>query len=86
MTVYVDELRTPPVNAPATFRRAGFFCHMMADTDEELEAMATRIGLRKGWRHEDHYDLTWMRRIRAVRCGAVEVTARELVKIRKRGV
>lgn len=81
--IYVDELRTPPCFAPRCFLEAGNFCHLMADSDAELEAFARRLGLNKAWRHGDHYDLTPARRAKAVQAGAVEVTSRDLVRIRR---
>ncbi len=84
MTVYVDQLRPVPAYAPPPLLRAGLVCHMMADTDDELEDMAGRIGMRKSWRHGDHYDLTPARRSLAMRYGAVEVNGRSLAELRRR--
>lgn len=62
------------------------WCHMVSDTSaEELHEFAARLGLKRSWSQErpkasaHHYDLTPAKRIMAVRLGAVEVTARELV-------
>ena len=56
---------------------------MYADTLEELHAMAERIGMKKEWFQNKprllHYDLTPRRRVVAVRLGAIEQTAREMV-------
>ncbi|PZO72645.1 MAG: DUF4031 domain-containing protein [Mesorhizobium amorphae] len=41
MTVYVDDMRAP--------YRGMIMCHMMADTTEELLAMADRIGVSRRW-------------------------------------
>lgn len=60
------------------------WCHMIADTEGELHAMASRIGCRREWFQGDHYDLTPKRRAAAVAAGAVEVGRRELVAIRRR--
>lgn len=57
-------------------------CHMVADTDAELHAMAQRIGMQLAWAqkmdHENqyhhHYDLVASRRELAVQAGATEIT------------
>lgn len=41
MTVYVDDMRAP-------FGRMKM-CHMVADSDAELHAMAARIGVARRW-------------------------------------
>ena len=71
MAVYVDDMR-------AKFGRM-VMCHMVADTDEELHAMADRIGVARRWhqappKHESHYDIALSKRALAVQAGAVEVT------------
>lgn len=75
MTVYVDNMR-------AKFGRL-VMCHMVADSDEELHAMARRIGVARCWhqappKHESHYDIALTKRAAAVAAGAVEVTQRQL--------
>ena len=71
--VYVDPL------FPAGWRY-GPACHMVADSADELHAMAARLGLQRAWFQDrpgcPHYDLTTARRALAVRFGAVELTAR----------
>jgi len=52
---------------------------------EELHMFANKIGLKRSWFQSDprhcHYDLTTMRMInKAIRMGAKEVSARELIK------
>lgn len=54
-------------------------CHMIADTDEELHAMAAKIGVAKRWwqappSHDSHYDIALSMRAKAVAAGAVEIT------------
>lgn len=72
MTVYVDDMR-------AKFRRM-VMCHMLADTDEELHAMADRIGVARRWWQSpakssgSHYDIALSKRAEAVAAGAVEIT------------
>ncbi|KVD71816.1 hypothetical protein WK57_30465 [Burkholderia ubonensis] len=81
MTVYVDDMR-------AAYGRMKM-CHMVADTDEELHAMAARIGVAR--RHHQkpgtvhsHYDVCMSMRVRAVKLGAVEIDRRKLAEIIKR--
>jgi hypothetical protein len=88
MAVYVDPLRRA-VPREAEARRAGArsghrWCHMMADTLDELHALAETIGLRREWFQGDHYDLVPFRRARAVALGAIETTTRDLVRLRQR--
>lgn len=79
MSVYVDNLveGEPPWSGRAS-------CHMMADADWELEAMARKLGIPKHWRHKDHYDLSWRLRELAIGLGAIEVTSAFLVGLRRR--
>jgi len=81
MTVYVDNMR-------ASFGRM-VMCHMIADTEKELHAMAKQIGLWKRWYQGDHYDVSLTKRAEAVRRGAREITVRQLAMMvanRKRGL
>lgn len=66
MTVYVDSMRAP-------FGRM-LMCHMIADTEAELHAMADRIGVARRWYQGDHYDIAQSKRRLAVEAGAVEIT------------
>jgi len=88
MTVYVDDMYLP-ADVPNGGRVVrGVWCHMQADTREELDAMADRIGLRRSWiQYPDtpwrrHYDLTKTKRALAVQAGAVEVGMTELAGMR----
>lgn len=82
MTVYVDNMR-------AKFGRM-IMCHMIADSDEELHAMAARLGLKRAWHQappkasHSHYDISLSVRARAVAAGAVEITWRQLAFMRRR--
>ncbi len=75
MTVYVDDMR-------AQFGRM-VMCHMLADSDEELHAMADRIGVARRWWQSpertsgSHYDIALSKRAAAVAAGAVEITWRQ---------
>lgn len=78
MTVYVDNMfRRQDVKNGRNLVR-GTWCHMMADTHEELEAMARLIGMRPEWiqypgTYKEHYDVTKERRALALKNGAVEL-------------
>ena len=76
MAVYVDDAR----------HRYGrmTMCHMLADTEAELHAMADAIGVARRWYQGDHYDVCLAKRAEAVSLGAVEVTQREIAMIRRR--
>lgn len=74
--VYVD-------NMQASYGRM-IMCHMAADTEAELHAMADKIGIQRKWFQGDHYDICKAKRTLAVKYGAKEVTKRELCKIARR--
>lgn len=74
MSVYVDDMR-------ASFGRM-VMCHMIADTTEELLAMADKIGVQRKWiqkagTHYEHFDIALNKRALAVQHGAIEITWRE---------
>ena len=56
----------------------------VADSAEELHAMAKNIGLQRSWFHKDHYDVCMSMRAQAVAAGAKEITTREMVHVRRR--
>jgi hypothetical protein len=64
-------------------------CHMLADTDDELHAMATQIGVARRWhqappKHDSHYDIALSKRALAVKSGAIEITLRQLATMNLR--
>jgi chromosome condensin MukBEF complex kleisin-like MukF subunit len=73
MACYVDSVRSYP-EAGLRFTE---FCHLLADTREELHALADELGIPRRffqdhpWRW--HYDVPRHLRDRAVELGAVEV-------------
>lgn len=84
MSVYVDDLRPVGSYSSSYFGyRILSSCHLMADSGEELEWIRKELGLRPGWRHGDHYDLTPSKRSAALSAGAVEVSSLDLVKLRQ---
>lgn len=82
MTVYVDNMRAP-------FGRM-VMCHMLADTDDELHAMADRIGVARQFQKPGtphaNYDICLSKRALAVAAGAVEASKRDVYDliVRKR--
>lgn len=61
-------------------------CHMIADTDEELHAMADKIGVQRKWHQiagtpHSHYDIALSKRAIAVANGAKEIDMRQLALI-----
>lgn len=57
---------------------------MLADSLDELHAMADKIGVRRKWfqpRSTPHYDVCQAKRAQAIELGAVVVGNRELVTI-----
>jgi hypothetical protein len=69
MTVYVDDMRAKYGSM--------VMCHMIADTEAELHAMAARIGVAGKWYQRDHYDIALSKRALAVAAGAQEITWRD---------
>lgn len=69
MTVYVDDVRHE-------FGRM-VMCHMWADTEDELHAMADRIGLQRRWFQQPpkaswkHYDISLGKKDLALQNGAL---------------
>jgi hypothetical protein len=57
-------------------RNDGYWCHLTADTLEELHAFAAKLGMKREWFQDKvdrpHYDLTPGKRLQAIRLGAVE--------------
>lgn len=81
MTVYVDDMFRHPIGQFGRMKMS----HMFADTDEELHAMADRIGIARRWHQNkrwSHYDVSMSKRAAAIAAGAVAITyGRQLVEI-----
>ncbi|MGJ8619635.1 MAG: DUF4031 domain-containing protein [Methylophilaceae bacterium] len=75
MSVYVDDMK-------AKYRKMTM-CHMMADSDQELREMATKIGVDLKWHQGDHFDICLAKRSLAITHGAIEITQRQMVAVRK---
>lgn len=80
MSVYVDHEAIP--------YRGMLMCHMLADTLDELHAMAEKIGLQRRWFQDKqsapHYDICQAKRKLAVAGGALQIGRRELAELMKR--
>jgi hypothetical protein len=82
MPAYVDNMR-------ASFGRM-VMCHLVADTLDELHAMADRIGVARRWYQGPlktrwpHYDIALSKRALAVQAGALEIEWRDAPAVAKR--
>lgn len=81
MTVYVDDMYLYEMGQFKCGPRVYKMSHMIADTLEELHAMADKIGVDRRWFQDKssgpHYDITMTKRALAVKAGAVEITLRQ---------
>jgi hypothetical protein len=80
MSVYVDDMK-------AGFGRM-VMCHMLADTTDELLAMADKIGVQRKWlqhagTYREHFDIALSKRALAVQHGAVEITLRDAAMMQR---
>ena len=78
MPVYVD-------NMEAQFGKMKM-CHMVADTTEELLAMADKIGVARKWiqypgTSHEHFDVCLSKKALAIKAGAKEISMQELGSI-----
>jgi Protein of unknown function (DUF4031) len=81
---YVDTVRSYP-DAGLRFTE---FCHLLADTRDELHEMADALGIPRRFFQEHpwrwHHDLPDHLRARAVQLGAVEVTMHDVGALLRR--
>ena len=86
MTVYVDRLFKRSPKNPRVRRFGYLWCHLLADSVEELHDFAKELGLKKSYyRHKPlgHYDLTPNKQKLALKSGAEKISTREyLVRLR----
>lgn len=76
MPVYVDKMKMP-------YGRM-LMSHMLADSLEELHAMADAIGMKREWfqdHNTPHYDVCQEKRAKAIELGAIEVDMRRTTDI-----
>ncbi|UVH57188.1 DUF4031 domain-containing protein [Variovorax paradoxus] len=75
MAVYVDNEKIP--------WRGKLWCHLVADSLDELHQFAARLGLKRGWFQDmasyPHYDVTMSVRERALAFGALPARKRQMI-------
>jgi len=84
MTVYVDDMYLYPMGQYGRMKMS----HLIADTDDELHAMADKIGVARKWFQGDHYDIAISKRELAIACGAVAITLKQcacMAALKRRG-
>ncbi len=80
MAVYIDDMYRHRIGEFRDMRMS----HMIADSDDELHAMAARIGMKREWYQGDHYDVPLTRRDQAIAFGAIPITYRQCGAMRRR--
>lgn len=84
MACYVDTVR----DYPDAGLRHTRFCHLLADTRDELHEMAAALGIPSRYFQEHpwrwHHDLPEPLRARAIELGAVEITLHDVGALLKR--
>lgn len=88
MTVYVDDIQDWTRVSRMRGLRYTHWCHLTANTEEELHEFADRLSLKRSWfqkksdeDHRWHYDIVPSKRAQAVRLGALEVDRRFVVEL-----
>lgn len=81
MAVYIDDAHI----SARVGRHNTHWCHLSADTQEELHTFAESIGLKRAWFQSErmltwHYDVTANKRKQAVAAGAIECTSRQMAR------
>lgn len=81
MTVYVDQEKNK--------YRHMLMSHLVADSIDELHAMADRLGLKRRWfqvsnNGTPHYDVCQTKRALAISLGAIEIDRRKMTELMKR--
>lgn len=80
MMIYID-------NALISFDNQ-LWCHMMADSLDELHGFAAYLGISSNWFHKDarypHYDITIQTKENAICLGAMAVDRRQIIECGKK--
>lgn len=84
VSVYIDQLTYHEPKGKQAKRYGTQWCHLFADTLEELHAFAGGLQQRRSYFQEHsnlpHYDLTPNKRQQAVRAGAIEVQTKAYLR------
>lgn len=80
MTVYIDDMYLYAIGQFRGMRMS----HLIADTTPELHGFAARIGMKREWFQDDHYDVPLPRRGDAIALGAIAITYRQCGMMRRR--
>lgn len=85
MTVYVDDMYRSPVGQFGRMKMS----HLLADTTDELLAMAREIGINPKWiqhpgTRDEHFDIAISKRAAAIAAGAIPITYRQCGAMNKR--
>lgn len=80
MSVYVDNFYLTGIRY-----RGMKMSHLIADTTDELLAMADKIGVKRKWLQHpgtcnEHFDICLAMRVKAVALGAIEINYRDYAK------
>ncbi|MFC3901333.1 Protein of unknown function [Acinetobacter marinus] len=80
MTIYVDNMRIK--------YKGKEWCHLMADSLDELHEFALFLGLHRGWFHRSasypHYDVTVEVRAKAIIHGALPAQRKTIIECGKK--
>lgn len=80
MTTYVDNVRVE--------WRGKLWCHLVADSLEELHTFAIRLGLKRHWFQQNasypHYDVTLETRTKAIELGALHGSRATIINCARR--
>lgn len=84
ISIYVDDAYIQARVKSGSLHHSSRWCHMTADSTEELVAFALRLGLQAKYLQfpgtwKEHFDITEPKRKKAVLLGAVEVSFRQRV-------
>jgi hypothetical protein len=74
MTVWIDDMYLYPMGQFGRMKMS----HMISDNEDELHAMAQKVGVAKKWYQKDHYDICMEKRLQAIAFGAVPITLKQL--------
>ena len=80
MTIYVDNVKIKWAGSE--------WCHLVADSLDELHSFASEIGLRRKWFQSSasypHYDIKVTTRTKAILLGAVPGTRKQMIECAKK--